>query len=94
MIPFHKLNHASDSPRPIHRGMSENHARTAVEWYLNTLTEFPHDPWQLAKNHLKTPTPTIKPEPVEEPIGPAEYDTGISAEEGLWTRKGWAGRYQ
>src|SRR5690625_3117312 len=77
-----------------HRGMSENHARTAVEWYLNRLTEFPHDPWETAKNQLKTPTPTIKPEPVEERIGPAEYDTGISAEEGLWTRKGWAGRYQ
>ncbi len=23
---------------------------------------------------------------------PANYDTGLSAEEGLWTRKGWAGR--
>src|SRR5690625_3545876 len=77
-----------------HRGMSENHARTAVEWYLNTLTEFPHDPWQTAKNHLKTAAPTSKPEAVEQPLGPAEYDTGISTEDGLWTRKGWAGRYQ
>ena len=28
----------------------------------------------------------------DELIGPAHYDTGLTAEEGLWARKGWAGR--
>lgn len=29
---------------------------------------------------------------VPELIDPAGYDTGLSAEEVLWTRRGWAGR--
>ncbi|HLR55257.1 MAG TPA: IS1249 family transposase [Actinomycetales bacterium] len=75
-----------------HRGMNENHARTAVEWHLNALTEFPRDPWQTAQKQLKNPRPAPEPQVKEKPIGPTEYDTGLSAEEGLWTRKGWAGR--
>lgn len=75
-----------------HRGMPEDHARHAVDWLLNSLTEHPHDPWKLAKEHLADhhgmPTPAVP----EEPTGPVTYDTGLSAEEGLWTRKGWAGR--
>lgn len=75
-----------------HRGMNENHARTAVEWHLNTLAEFPHHPWQTAQKQLKNPRPAPAPKVKEKPLGPAEYDTGLSAEEGLWARKGWAGR--
>ena len=26
--------------------------------------------------------------------GPKQYDTGITAEDGLWAKKGWAGRWQ
>ena len=75
-----------------HRGMTNDHARRAVEWHLNTLTEFPHDPWELGQAHLEQPDPQPRPEPKNEPLGPETYGTGLTAEEGLWTRKGWAGR--
>ncbi|MCU1482762.1 MAG: hypothetical protein JWQ19_3548, partial [Subtercola sp.] len=32
------------------------------------------------------------PESAEKPDTPALYDTALNAEEGLWTRAGWAGR--
>ena len=70
-----------------HRGLSEHHARRGVDWVLNSLTQHPYDPWNLAKQHLahdhKEPHHTIS----DEPLGPLEYDTGLTAEEGLWTRK-------
>ena len=45
-----------------------------------------------AKRHLVTSqAPPTRVDP-DEPIGPAHYDTGLTAEEGLWARKGWAGR--
>jgi len=75
-----------------HRGMTTDHARRAVEWHLNTLTEFPKDPWELAKHHLTNPAPEASPKPKATPLGPETYGTGLTAEEGLWTRKGWAGR--
>lgn len=75
-----------------HRGLPEDHARQAVDWLLNSLTESPYDPWKLAKEHLAdhhdAPVTTVQ----EEPTGPVTYDTGLSTEEGLWSRKGWAGR--
>ena len=75
-----------------HRGLPEEHARSAVDWLLNSLTEHPHDPWDLAKRHLVTSqAPPTRVDP-DELIGPAHYDTGLTAEEGLWARKGWAGR--
>lgn len=74
-----------------HRGMSPDHQRRAIEWWC-----FLHSP------HHKHPTDLIRPEhyqpqppalpPEAEPIGPAAYDTALNPEEGLWTRKGWAGR--
>jgi hypothetical protein len=69
-----------------HRGMPEEHRRRAVEWFL-VLHE-------LDLNHaiaLATPAEPPRPKPVEEPKGPALYDSGLTAEEGLWTRSGWAG---
>ena len=72
--------------------MTTDHARRAVEWHLNALTEFPKDPWELAREHLENPEPQPRPEPKHEPLGPETYGTGLTAEEGLWTRKGWAGR--
>lgn len=76
-----------------HRGLNQDHARRAVEWWLNSKTQFPHDPGQLARSHLtQPPSKARKPKTDNEHIGPASYDTGLTAEEGLWTRKGWAGR--
>lgn len=71
-----------------HRGMSEQHRRRAVEWFL-VLHELP---LQHALEHAKpTPPPAPTTEP-DEPLGPALYDTALSPEEGLWLRTGWAGR--
>lgn len=71
-----------------HRGMSAAHQKRAVEWFL-TLHELPLER-ALTDAVLDTPTPVT--EPHDEPDGPAQYDTGLSADEGLWTRSGWAGR--
>ena len=75
-----------------HRGMTEPHMKRAAEWIL-TLQEIP-----LGRAHefiRASPftTPEIEPvDLVDEPVGPALYDTGLDAGEGLWLRTGWAGR--
>ncbi|WP_255713783.1 IS1249 family transposase [Subtercola endophyticus] len=73
-----------------HRGMTEPHMKRAAEWYL-TLHELSiNDALSHANQHTANPThPT--PESAEEPDTPTLYDTGLNAEEGLWTRAGWAG---
>ena len=76
-----------------HRGMPESHARKAVDWLLNSLTQHPHDPWDLAKQHKqRSAQPSQQPTIEEEPLGPQTYGNAATAEEGLWDRKGWAGR--
>ena len=70
-----------------HRGMPERHQQRAVEWFL-ALHEL--DLSQALELATPAPQPTRKA-PVKEPDGPALYDTGLTAEEGLWTRSGWAG---
>lgn len=77
-----------------HRGLSEPHARRAIDWRLNSLTEHPYDPWALAQQHFSNQTTRPKQVIPQEPLGPAEYDTNPTAEEGLWARKGWGGRWQ
>ncbi|WP_426516397.1 IS1249 family transposase [Diaminobutyricibacter sp. McL0618] len=74
-----------------HRGMSEAHMKRAAEWFL-TLHEIPlQDAHQLI-----TTAPEPEPEPEEPDTDdtdtPALYDSGLTADEGLWTRSGWAGR--
>ncbi len=74
-----------------HRGMSETHMKRAAEWFL-TLREIP-----LERAHELLTDPTAKRaqhETIEviERDGPALYDTGLDAGEGLWVRSGWAGR--
>lgn len=74
-----------------HRGLSEQHQKRAVEWFLVlhelSLTD--------ALTHA-LPATTTPPEPdAEHDNEPEEinlYDTATSAEEGLWNRSGWAGR--
>lgn len=71
-----------------HRGMPIEHRRRAAEWFL-LLHEIPIN---QAHKHAHAPKPTPPATIAEERIGPALYDTGLTAEEGLWTRSGWAGR--
>ena len=71
-----------------HRGMPEHHQRRAIEWWLHAHALTPATP--------ELPDPIARPRsrqhPPDEPVGPARYDTGLTADEGLWHRKGWAGR--
>lgn len=74
-----------------HRGMTEEHRRRAVEWFL-TLHELPLEHALTLAHQPDPPEPATEPDEPDEPTGPALYDTALSAEEGLWTRTGWAGR--
>lgn len=76
-----------------HKGLTGLHALQAVDWLLNSLTEQPYDPWHLAKTQGKLnalPSKSVTAE--AEQLGPETYGTAATAEEGLWNRKGWAGR--
>ena len=73
-----------------HRGMSEDHQRRALEWWLLHHGAVTVDPHTLVRPEHHQPPPT--PEPLDVADGPALYDTGLSADEGLWHRHGWAGR--
>lgn len=73
-----------------HRGLPEHHARRAVEWLLNSLSEFPHDPHTLMEPvHWQ---PARRPRALgAEPIGP-QPGTSFSWEDGNGLQRGWAGR--
>lgn len=74
-----------------HRGMPVDHARRAVGWKLNTLTEHPRDPWSLARpEHWNPPPsrPAVTPEPDPRP----SLGTSFSWEDGNGIQRGWAGR--
>lgn len=74
-----------------HRGMTSNHQRRAAQWWCYLHSTKPKPPAALIQpEHWQPPPPeTIT---IDEPTGPASYDTATTAEEGLWTRTGWAGR--
>ena len=71
-----------------HRGMSQEHRRRAVEWFL-LLHEIP---LKHAHQHARQIEAAPPRQVIETRDGPAHFDTGLNAEEGLWLRKGWAGR--
>lgn len=71
-----------------HRGMREEHRRRAAEWFLYLHEHHLRDALSYANTPTETPQPTI----TEAPPGPELYGTATTAEEGLWTRTGWAGR--
>lgn len=59
-----------------HRGLTDEHPKRAVGWFLYLHSESP-------KKHINT---------IEEPIGPAGYDTAFSAEDRNGIQQGWGGR--
>lgn len=71
-----------------HRGMSEDHRRRAVEWFL-VLHELPLERAFSLAHPAPNPEPAAEP---DKPYGPALYDNGLDPGEGLWLRTGWAGR--
>lgn len=80
-----------------HRGLTQDHMIAAIDWLIHAHTEFPAPPSQILtdwQDNDRPPRTTIPhkapPTPVKD--GPVQYDTGLSEEEGLWARRGWAGR--
>lgn len=79
-----------------HRGLSEPHMKTAVEWLLNQKSIDPADPitWLTHHRHNTSQQP---PHPAtNDPIGPTGCDTAIDynpayQDGSLHIRKGWAG---
>lgn len=94
--PVESLNALVKQVPKHHPGLTGSHMTSAVEWTLYNWTETPQTPRELLKawNHNKRPTRRVLPKRNNppRPEGPTQYDTGLTAEEGLWTRKGWAGR--
>ncbi|CAH0176834.1 hypothetical protein SRABI83_01328 [Arthrobacter sp. Bi83] len=75
-----------------HRGTSEEHQKRAIEWYLYLHSEQPRPPTKLIQDRHYGPAKTKASAPTERDPGPELYSTGLSPEEGLWHRTGWAGR--
>lgn len=75
-----------------HRGLSEAHARRAIDWYLYQRTQTPQEPWNLVKpTHWQPPRSTPR-KTIPEPDGPALYDNALSYQDGNGIQQGWAGR--
>ncbi len=94
--PVESINHQIKNVIKYHPGLSEPHMTCAIEWVLHSYTEQPDTPKEILKTWHKTGRPARriipkKPHPPTR-LGPKEYNTALTAEEGLWTRKGWAGR--
>ncbi|MGY5319961.1 IS1249 family transposase [Neomicrococcus lactis] len=74
----------------FHRGLPEAHARTAVDWLLDSLTEFPREPWTLVSpEHFNPPR---KQAVNKETDTPPTYDNHFSWEDGNGLQNGWGGR--
>jgi hypothetical protein len=74
-----------------HRGMPSPHQRRAVDWWCYLHSPAPKPPSTLIRPEHWTPTqPTTTKHDDEQT--PGGWGTTPTAEEGLWVRKGWAGR--
>lgn len=71
-----------------HRGMTIQHRRRAVEWFL-LLHEIPIE---HAHRHAQAHQPRPQ-QPTEQPLGPELHGTGLDPTEGLWARSGWIGQH-
>lgn len=78
-----------------HRGATPDHQAAIAKWTLHTHTRQPADPQQiLTAWHAqgRPPRRRIPTTPTNARTRPAGWGTTPTPEEGLWTRKGWAGR--
>ena len=96
--PVESINNQVKQVIKSHPGLSENHLTCGIEWVLYSYTQNPATPRQILKDWHTTGKPTrqlIPKKPRQQTrIGPKQWDTHPNTEEGLWTRKGWAGRWQ
>jgi hypothetical protein len=72
--------------------MNEARRKRAIEWYLYLHSEQPVAPVKLIQTNHYRLAQNKAVAPTEQNPGPELYGTGLSADEGLWHRKGWAGR--
>lgn len=71
-----------------HRGLSQQHQKRAVEWFLALHELTIEHAIALAQPTQQQPATTEPDETDHIDL----YDTGLDAAEGLWSRAGWAGR--
>lgn len=71
--------------------MTSDHQRRAIEWYCYLHSTKPAPPSSLVRPEHYKPAPTAVAITDNDPT-PGGYDTTATADEGLWARKGWAGR--
>lgn len=79
-------------PLRLHRGMPPEHQRRAFEWYLTRHSANPPAPTSFIRQEHYTPQPRPTTQTEEETTGTPTYGTTPTPEDGLYTRKGWAGR--
>lgn len=75
-----------------HRGLSEQHQKRALEWWLYTHCNATGAPTAMLDAARGAPADQPHgPDPDEnnELDDPPRYDTALTAEEGLWNRSGW-----
>ena len=78
-----------------HRGLNEEHQRRALEWWLYLHHPAKRSALEALDNAVQAPTmggDSAAAATTEDLDAPALYDTGMTADEGLWHRSGWAGR--
>jgi len=75
-----------------HRGLTDRHAKRAIDWYLYQRTEAAQDPWHLVTSRHWQPAPKRTKTAPPEALGPALYDTAFNWEDGNGIQQGWAGR--
>ena len=71
--------------------MSENHMKRAAEWFLFLHDNTIEDAYKLIQAEKKEPMRPVVEDNDSDDITQL-YGTELSAEEGLWSRSGWAGR--
>lgn len=90
--PVESINHQIKQVIKHHPGLSEDHLICAIEWVLHQYTETPATPKEILKTWRQAGKPARRliPKKRRQPkhLGPKQYDTGLSSEEGLWARKG------
>ena len=99
--PVESINSRIRALTYAHRGMTETHMQAMINWYLHSTTENPQSAshilreWNTAGRPQRRTIPKKKTKAKLKPtVGdmPVHYDTALTKEEGLWPRKGWAGR--
>ncbi|MFT3799183.1 IS1249 family transposase [Microbacterium sp.] len=86
------INHPIKQTLRLHRGMNREHQMRAAEWVLIKRAGLLHTAHTFVTDKVINPPKQHRPLLTEPDPGPALYDTGLTADEGLWLRQGWADR--